>query len=78
VRARDRLTSELGESVRPRAGLATADVTVGERVEGVAPVLAARRIRSAQPGEVVAGERTAASARAHAFKQRGDSYVLTS
>ncbi len=78
VRARDRLTSELGDSVRPRAGLATADVTLGDRVEGAAPVLAARRVRTAKPGEVVAGERTAASARAHAFRQRGDSYVLTS
>jgi DNA-binding SARP family transcriptional activator len=78
VRARDKLTGELGGSVRPRAGLATADVTLGERVEGVAPVLAARRIRSAEPGEIVAGERTAASARGHAFKQRGDGYVLTS
>ena len=32
---------------------------------------------AAQPGEIVAGERTAASARAHAFRQRGDGYVLT-
>jgi DNA-binding SARP family transcriptional activator len=78
VQARDRLTRELGESVRPRAGLATADVTLGERVQGVAPVLAARRIRNAKPGEVVAGERTAASARAYAFRQRGECYVLTS
>jgi DNA-binding SARP family transcriptional activator len=78
VRARDRLTGELGDSVRPRAGLATADVTLGDGVEGAAPVLAARRVRTAKPGEIVAGERTAASARAHAFRQRGDSYVLTS
>ena len=77
LRARERLTTELGDSVRPRVGLATAEVTLGERVEGVAAVLAARRVRSAQPGEIVAGERTAASARAHAFRQRGDGYVLT-
>jgi DNA-binding SARP family transcriptional activator len=77
VRARERLTTELGDAVRPRVGLATAEVTLGERVEGVAVVLAARRVRSAQPGEIVAGERTAASARAHAFRQRGDGYVLT-
>ena len=77
LRARERLTTELGEAVRPRVGLATAEVTLGERVEGVAVVLAARRVRSAQPGEIVAGERTAASARAHAFRQRGDGYVLT-
>ena len=77
LRARERLTRELGDAVRPRIGLATAEVTLGERVEGVAAVLAARRVRSAQPGEIVAGERTAASARAHAFRQRGDGYVLT-
>jgi DNA-binding SARP family transcriptional activator len=78
MRTRERLGLELGDSVRPRAGLATAEVTLGGRVEGVAAVLAARRVRIAKPGEIVAGERTAASARAHAFKQRGDSYVLTS
>ena len=78
LRARERLITELGNAVRPRVGLATAEVTLGERVEGVAAVLAARRVRSAQPGEIVAGERTAASARAHAFRQRGDGYVLTS
>jgi DNA-binding SARP family transcriptional activator len=77
LRVRERLTTELGDAVRPRVGLATAEVTLGERVEGVAAVLAARRVRSAQPGEIVAGERTAASARAHAFRQRGDGYVLT-
>jgi DNA-binding SARP family transcriptional activator len=77
LRARKRLTTELGDAVRPRVGLATAEVTLGERVEGVAAVLAARRVRTAQPGEIVAGERTAASARAHAFRQRGDGYVLT-
>jgi DNA-binding SARP family transcriptional activator len=78
ARACDRLTRELGGSVRPRVGLATAEVTLGERVEGVAAVLAARRVRTAKPGEIVAGERTAASARSHAFRQRGDGYVLTS
>jgi DNA-binding SARP family transcriptional activator len=78
LRARKRLTMELGDAVRPRVGLATAEVTLGERVEGVAAVLAARRVRGAGPGEIVAGERTAASARAHAFRQRGDGYVLTS
>ncbi len=77
LRARERLTTELGDAVRPRVGLATAEVTLGERIEGVAAVLAARRVRSAGPGEIVAGERTAASARAHAFRQRGDGYVLT-
>jgi DNA-binding SARP family transcriptional activator len=77
LRTRERLTTELGDAVRPRVGLATAEVTLGERVEGVAAVLAARRVRTAQPGEIVAGERTAASARAHAFRQRGDGYVLT-
>jgi DNA-binding SARP family transcriptional activator len=77
LRARERLMTELGDAVRPRVGLATAEVTLGERVEGVAAVLAARRVRTAQPGEIVAGERTAASARAHAFRQRGDGYVLS-
>jgi DNA-binding SARP family transcriptional activator len=78
ARTRERLTDELGDSVHPRVGLATAEVTLGDRVEGVAAVLAARRVRTAKPGEIVAGERTAASARAHAFRQRGDGYVLTS
>ena len=75
-RARERLTAELGDAVRPRAGLATADVTLADRVEGVAAVLAARRVRAAKDGEIVAGERTAASAHAHGFTRRGDSYVL--
>jgi len=57
--------------------LATAELTLGDRVEGVAAVLAARRVREAQPGEVMVGERTAASARAHGFTRRGDSYVAT-
>ena len=77
ARTRARLTTELGGLVHPRVGLATAEVTLGERVEGVAAVLAARRVRTAKPGEVVAGERTAASARTHTFRQRGDGYVLT-
>ena len=76
-RARDRLLEELGDAVQPRAGLATADLTLGDRVEGVAAVLAARRVRSAEPGEIVAGERTAAAASAHAFTRRGDAYVLS-
>lgn len=75
LRARDRLSAELGASVQPRAGLATAELTLGARVEGVAAVLAARRVRSAGPGEVAVGERTAAAARAHAFTRRGDAYV---
>jgi hypothetical protein len=45
-------------------------------VQGVAVVLAARRVRSAKDGEIVVGERTAASAHAHAFTRRGDGYVL--
>ena len=77
ARACARLTEDLGGSVQPRVGLATAEVTLGERVDGVAAVLAARRVRTAKPGEIVAGERTAASARSHAFRQRGDGYVLT-
>jgi len=77
LRTRDRLSAELGEAVQPRAGLATAELTLGDRVEGVAAVLAARRVREARPCEVVAGERTAAAARAHAFRRRGDCYVAT-
>jgi DNA-binding SARP family transcriptional activator len=76
-RARERLTAELGDAVRPRAGLATADLTLADRVQGVAVVLAARRVRSAKDGEIVVGERTAASAHAHAFTRRGDGYVLS-
>ena len=77
MRACDLLTAEFGASVQPRAGLATADITLADRIEGVAPVLAARRVRHAKAGEVVAGERTAAAARSHAFTRRGDSYVAT-
>jgi DNA-binding SARP family transcriptional activator len=77
LRACTRLDTDLGEAVRPRAGLATAELTLGDRVEGVAAVLAARRVREAQPGEVVVGQRTAASARAHGFTRRGDSYLAT-
>jgi hypothetical protein len=58
------------------AGLATADLTLADRVQGVAVVLAARRVRSAKDGEIVVGERTAASAHAHAFTRRGDGYVF--
>ncbi len=77
LRACDLLSAEFGASVQPRAGLATADITLADRIEGVAPVLAARRVRDAKAGEVVAGERTAAAARSHAFTRRGDSYVAT-
>jgi DNA-binding SARP family transcriptional activator len=77
LRTCDRLSAELGEAVQPRAGLATAEVIVADRVEGVAAVLAARRVRQALPGEVVAGERTAAAARTHVFARREDSYVAT-
>ena len=73
--ALDRLSAELGASVQPRAGLATAELTLAKRVEGVAAVLAARRVRSAGPGEVAVGERTAAAASRYAFTRRGDSYV---
>jgi DNA-binding SARP family transcriptional activator len=63
----------------PRAGLATGDVTLGARTSGAAVVLAARRVRDAKPGEVVAGERTAAAARgAFSFRRRGDGYVVSS
>ena len=73
-----RLTDEFGDAVAPRVGLATADVSVGARVTGAAIVLAARRVRDARPGEVVAGGRTAGAARAHTFRRRGDAYVLVS
>lgn len=71
-----RLSERFGEGVRPRAGLATGDVSLGERAGGVAAVLAARRVRSAGPNEVAVGERTAAAARAHRFERRGDAFVL--
>lgn len=70
-----RLKRELGPSVAPRAGLSTGDVSLGPRVAGVAVVLAARRVRQAEPGEVVVGERTAAAACDCAFTRRGDGYV---
>ena len=71
-----RLTSEFGDAVAPRAGIATADVTLAVRAKGPAPVLAARRVRLAKPGEVVVGARTAAAAPGHAYKRRRDCYVV--
>jgi DNA-binding SARP family transcriptional activator len=75
----EHLRRELTDACRPRAGLATGDVTLGARTSGAAVVLAARRVRDAKPGEVVAGERTAAAARgAFSFRRRGDGYVVSS
>jgi DNA-binding SARP family transcriptional activator len=71
-----RLTSEFGDAVAPRAGIATADVTLAVRAKGPAPVLAARRVRLAKPGEVVVGARTAAAATGRAYKRRRDCYVV--
>jgi DNA-binding SARP family transcriptional activator len=71
-----RLQSDFGASVAPRAGLATADVTLAERASGAAPVLAARQVRIAKPGEVVVGSRTAAAATAHRFRRRGNCFVV--
>jgi DNA-binding SARP family transcriptional activator len=74
---RDRLQAEVGESVAPRIGLATAEVHRGERTSGPAVVLAARRVRSARPGEILVGERTAAAAGSgFELRRRGDAYVL--
>lgn len=74
--ARDRLRA-FGDAVAPRAGLATGDVTLGTRTSGAAVVLAARRVREAKPGEVAAGERTAAAARGEfTFRRRGDGWVV--
>jgi DNA-binding SARP family transcriptional activator len=67
------------EACAPRAGLATGDVTLGARTSGAAVVLAARRVRDAKPGEVTAGERTAAAARGtFTFRRRGDGFVVSS
>jgi DNA-binding SARP family transcriptional activator len=72
----DRL-ERLDATCAPRAGLATGDVTLGARTSGAAVVLAARRVRDARPGEVVAGERTAAAAHdTFKFRRRGDGYVV--
>ena len=76
VSACERLAS-FGESVAPRAGVATAELTLADRATGAAAVLAARRVRDAKPGEIAAGERTAAAATAHTFRRRGDCYILT-
>lgn len=76
VAAIARLRRELGDAVAPRAGLATAEVTLGDRLSGPAVVLAARRVRDAASGEVAAGDRTAAAARSHTFARRGTSHVL--
>jgi DNA-binding SARP family transcriptional activator len=76
VAVRNRLR-ELGDAVAPRVGLATGDVLRGARTSGPAVVLAARRVREAKPGEIVAGERTAAAAReSFSFRRRGEGFVL--
>jgi DNA-binding SARP family transcriptional activator len=76
VAARARL-AEFGSELTPRAGVATGDAMLGERVSGPAVVLAARRVRSAGPGEIVVGERTAAAVRGtFDLHRRGDGYVL--
>jgi DNA-binding SARP family transcriptional activator len=70
--------ASLTDALVPRAGLATGEVTLGARTSGAPVVLAARRVRDAKPGEVVAGERTAAAARgSFSFRRRGDGYVVT-
>ena len=69
--------SEYGAALAPRFGVATADAVLGERPSGPAVVLAARRLRTARRGEIVAGERTASAARGpFSFTRRGDCYVL--
>jgi DNA-binding SARP family transcriptional activator len=74
---RERLRTDVGDSVAPRIGLATAEVHRGERTSGPAVVLAARRVRSARPGEILVGERTAAAAGSgFELRRRGDAYVL--
>jgi DNA-binding SARP family transcriptional activator len=76
VAARAKL-AEFGSELTPRAGVATGDALLGERVSGAAVVLAARRVRSAGPGEILVGERTAAAVRGtFDLHRRGDSYVL--
>jgi DNA-binding SARP family transcriptional activator len=72
----DRLQADYGAAVAPRAGLATADVTLADRASGAAPVLAARQVRIAKAGEVVVGSRTAAAAPAHRFRRRGNCFVV--
>jgi class 3 adenylate cyclase len=71
-----RLQGEFGASVAPRAGISTAEVTLAERATGAAPVLAARQVRIAKPGEVVVGSRTAAAATTHRFRRRGNCFVV--
>jgi DNA-binding SARP family transcriptional activator len=71
-----RLQTEFGQSVAPRAGISTADMTLADRATGAAPVLAARQVRIAKPGEVVVGSRTAAAATAHRFRRRGNCFVV--
>jgi DNA-binding SARP family transcriptional activator len=69
--------AEFGDALAPRAGLATGDALLGERISGPAVVLAARRVRNAAPGEIAVGERTAAAVRGtFDLHRRGDGYVL--
>jgi DNA-binding SARP family transcriptional activator len=76
VAARAKL-AQFGAELTPRAGVATGEAVIGERVSGPAVVLAARRVRTAGPGEIVVGERTAAAVRgAFDLHRRGDGYVL--
>jgi DNA-binding SARP family transcriptional activator len=71
-----RLQGDFGEALAPRAGISTAEVTLADRATGAAPVLAARQVRIAKPGEVVVGSRTAAAATAHRFRRRGNCFVV--
>ena len=71
-----RLQADFGASVAPRAGISTAEMTLSDRATGAAPVLAARQVRIAKPGEVVVGSRTAAAATAHRFRRRGNCFVV--
>jgi DNA-binding SARP family transcriptional activator len=77
VAAQERL-AEFGDALAPRAGLATGDTILGDRISGPSVVLAARRVRTAQPGEIVVGERTAAAVRgSFELQRRGDGYAVS-
>jgi YVTN family beta-propeller protein len=77
---RNRLIEVFGEALSLRMGVASGEVILGRPgsfVTGTPVASAARLVRLAQPGEVVVGERAAATtAGAFELQQRNGAYVL--
>jgi YVTN family beta-propeller protein len=77
---RNRLSNVFGDELSLRMGVESGEVILGRPgsfVTGMPVAAAARLIRSAQPGEIIVGERAAtASAGAFELEQRNGAYAL--